>query len=107
MGWLDPFIIYVVMMVVGAARAFEIPTMVALIPSLVPREVVPSATAWFVSTNQIGQIGGPILGGVLYALGPETVYGLAVSFWCVGAALSSPSAWSTFRACASRSASTR
>ena len=87
MGWLDPFVIYAVMMVVGAARAFEIPTMVALIPSLVPREVVPSATAWFVSTNQIGQIGGPILGGVLYALaGPETVYGVAVSLWCVGAA---------------------
>ena len=69
MGWLDPVVIYVVMVLVGAGRAFEIPTMVALIPSLVPREVVPSATAWFVSTNQIGLIGGPILGGLLYALG--------------------------------------
>ena len=66
MGWLDPLIIYAIMVVLGAARAFEIPTNVALIPSLVPRSVVPSATAWFVSTNQIGQIVGPILGGVIY-----------------------------------------
>src|SRR4029078_255011 len=32
MGWLDPIAIYVVTALVGAARAFEIPTMVAIIP---------------------------------------------------------------------------
>ena len=47
--------------------------------------MVPSATAWFASSNQIGVIVGPILGGLLYELGPGTVYGLAVSFWCIGA----------------------
>ena len=70
---------------VGAGRAFEIATMVAIIPALVPRPVVPSATAWFASSNQIGVIVGPILGGLLYELGPGTVYGLAVSFWLIGA----------------------
>jgi MFS family permease len=87
MGWLEPYMILGIMVVIGAARAFEIPTMVALIPSLVPREIVPSATAWFVSTNQIGQIAGPILGGVLYYFGPEVVYGVAIVLWVLGAAL--------------------
>ena len=41
MGWLDPIVIYIVIVLVGAARAFEIPTMVAIIPALVPRALVP------------------------------------------------------------------
>ena len=63
MGWLDPWAIYAVTALVGAARAFEIPTMVAIIPALVPRPLVPAATAWFASANQAGQIVGPVLGG--------------------------------------------
>ena len=47
--------------------------------------MVPSATAWFASSNQLGLIVGPVLGGLLYELGPATVYGLAVAFWCIGA----------------------
>jgi MFS family permease len=85
MGWLSPMTIYIIMALVGAGRAFEIPTMVAIIPGLVPRPVVPSATAWFASSNQLGVIVGPILGGLLYDLGPGIVYGLAVAFWCIGA----------------------
>jgi MFS family permease len=85
MGVVDPLIIYLVIALVGAGRSFEIATMVAIIPGLVPRPVVPSATAWFASSNQIGVIVGPVLGGFLYELGPGTVYGLAVAFWCIGA----------------------
>ena len=69
-GWLDPIAIYVVTALVGAARAFEIPTMVAIIPALVPRPLVPAATAWFATANQAGQIVGPVLGGLLYGLRP-------------------------------------
>ncbi len=86
MGWLDPVTIYIVMVLVGAARAFEIPTMVAIIPGLVPRALVPAATAWFASANQAGQIVGPVLGGLLYGLGPGVVYGVAIGLWCIGAA---------------------
>src|SRR4029078_13119924 len=85
MGWLDPIAIYVVTALVGAARAFEIPTMVAIIPALVPRALVPAATAAFPSANQAGQIVGPVVGGVLYALGPAVVYGAAIALWAVGA----------------------
>jgi len=87
MGWLDSIAIYIVVALVGAARAFEIPTMAAMVPSLVPRTAVPSAMAWFASANQTGQIAGPALGGVLYILGPTTVYGITIALWCVGGAL--------------------
>ena len=89
MGWLDPVAIYIVTALVGAARAFEIPTMVAIIPALVPRPLVPAATAWFATANQAGQIVGPVLGGLLYGLGgygPAAVYGTAIGLWCIGAA---------------------
>ena len=87
MGWLDSMTIFAVVALVGAARAFEIPTMSAMIPALVPRALVPSAMAWFASANQTGQIAGPALGGVLYFLGPTTVYGITIALWCVGGAL--------------------
>jgi MFS family permease len=87
MGWLDSVTIYVIVALVGAARAFEIPTMAAMVPSLVPRPVVPSAMAWFSSANQTGQIAGPALGGVLYGLGPVAVYGITIGLWAVGGAL--------------------
>ena len=87
MGWLDSIAIYIVVALVGAARAFETPTMAAIVPDLVPRAAVPSAMAWFASANQTGQIAGPALGGVLYILGPTTVYGITIALWCVGGAL--------------------
>jgi MFS family permease len=83
-GTLSTPIIYVVVALVGSARAFEIPTMAAIISSLVPRTVVPSAMAWFASANQTGQIVGPALGGVLYLLGPTTVYGVTIVLWGLG-----------------------
>ena len=49
-----------------------------------PRAVVPSAMAWFASANQTGQIVGPALGGVLYLLGPTTVYGITIVLWGLG-----------------------
>ena len=83
-GTLGTPVIYIVVAVVGSARAFEIPTMAAIISTLVPRAVVPSAMAWFASANQTGQIVGPALGGVLYLLGPTTVYGVTIVLWGLG-----------------------
>src|SRR6185503_34099 len=57
------------------------------IPTLVPRPAVPRAMAWFASANQTGQIAGPALGGVLYLLGPGTVYGLTIVLWGIGAGM--------------------
>ena len=53
-------------------------------PSLVPRAWCQRAMAWFASANQTGQIVGPALGGVLYLLGPTTVYGVTIVLWGLG-----------------------
>jgi MFS family permease len=60
--------------VVGAARAFEGPTMSALVASLVARPLVPAAMAWSVSANQAARIVSPALGGALYVAGAQIVH---------------------------------
>jgi len=67
--------------VVGAARAFEGPSMAALMPGLVPRLAIPRAAAWAISATQTAQIVGPALGGLLYLAGPGAVYGTAAALF--------------------------
>jgi MFS family permease len=73
-AWLDRESLLVVVCVVGAARAFEGPSLQALVPGLVPSPLLPRAVAWATSANQTATILGPALGGLLYAAGPTTVY---------------------------------
>ncbi len=61
--------IYVVLVLLGTARAFSGPAGQALMPSLVPPAHFASAVAWSSSIWQIATIVGPALGGALYALG--------------------------------------
>lgn len=79
-GWLDATGIYVAVVVIGAMRAFEHPTMSALLPGIVPGEVLPRALAVSSSALQMATIAGPAVGGFVYALGPQ------VPFACAGAA---------------------
>ena len=76
-GWLSKEAILATVFVSGAARAFEGPTMQALVPGLVPQELIPTAAAWSASANQTASIVGPALGGLLYMLGPTSVYATA------------------------------
>jgi MFS family permease len=73
-GEADHRIVYIAIIVMSAARAFESPTLPALIPAVVPRSLIPRATALSTSSNQVAQIAGPALGGVGYALGAGWVY---------------------------------
>ena len=59
---------------VGAARAFSRPAYSALAPNLVPRDSLPTAIALSSIAWQVGTIAGPSLGGLLYAIHPETAY---------------------------------
>jgi MFS family permease len=85
-GVTDQALIYFIAAVAGSARAFESPSMSALLPNLIPRAQLQYATAWSTSANQTAQILGPAMGGLLYGLGALVVYG-AVSVAFVGAAL--------------------
>ena len=58
-------LVYVVLVVIGTARAFSGPAGHALVPNLVPREVVPSAISWGSSAFQLAVMVGPALGGLL------------------------------------------
>jgi len=79
-------LIYLIAAIAGSARAFESPSMAALLPNLIPRAQLQYATAWSTSANQTAQILGPAMGGLLYAFGALTVYGaVAVAF--IGAAV--------------------
>jgi MFS family permease len=72
-------------MITGAARAFESPSMAALLPNLVARNQLQHASAWSTSANQTAQILGPAMGGLLYGLGASTVYGAVTAAFVVAA----------------------
>ncbi len=76
-AWLTPPAIFAAVAVIGAARAFEMPSMHALLPGLVPAALFPRATAVSASAVQTATIIGPAVGGLLYALGPTAPYALA------------------------------
>jgi MFS family permease len=72
-------------LVVGVATALSFPATRALTPSLVERELLPSALAVRSVASQIGVVAGPAIGGLLFALSPETAYGAALALFCVAA----------------------
>ena len=80
-------LIYVLVIVTGAARSFEMPTTQALIPGLVPETTLPRAVAMSASAMQAATILAPALAGVLYVLGPTTVYGLTAALFFGAAGL--------------------
>ncbi len=86
-GWLTRDIIFVIMFLVGIARAFEMPTIHAILPDIVPQSVLPRAIAAAASAQQTAIITGPAIGGVLYLLGPATVYGCCVAIFVAAAVL--------------------
>jgi MFS family permease len=83
-GRLDVTVLFAAVALLGAARAFESPTMSALLPALVPEALLPKAFAVSSSAMQTATIVGPSLGGLLYAAGASVP--LAVSALCLLAA---------------------
>ncbi|MFC0407864.1 MFS transporter [Roseomonas elaeocarpi] len=77
-GVSPPWLIYVAVVMVGAARSFEQPATVSLLPAVVPRAKLQQATALTSSAGQTASILGPALGGVLYALSPVAAFAAIV-----------------------------
>jgi MFS family permease len=73
-GFATRELILAVSVVLGMARAFQMPAQQALTPLLVPPELLLRAIALSSSGVQAAIVCGPALGGVLYAAGATTVY---------------------------------
>jgi MFS family permease len=86
-GWLGRDGILTIVAILGAARAFENPARAALLPHLVPLPSLPRAIASVTSAGQTARIVGPALGGVLYTLGPTTVYAIVAALYVLGSTL--------------------
>jgi MFS family permease len=89
LGWTSTALIYTAVVVVGAARAFEAPSLQALVPTLVPAPLIPAAAARSSSANQTAVIIGPALGGLLYAAQPPSVYVVATALFAAAGVLMS------------------
>jgi MFS family permease len=85
-GWLGRDAMLALLFFAGAARAFEIPSMHALVPAVAPPQLLPRAIAASASAQQTAVICGPALGGLIYAFGPATVYAVCAAAF-LGSAL--------------------
>jgi MFS family permease len=87
-GWLTRDAMLAVLFLSGTVRAFEIPTIHALLPGLVPRTLLPRAIAASASAQQTAVICGPSIGGLLYAtLGAATVYATCAAVFVAASVL--------------------
>ncbi|MBC7520423.1 MAG: MFS transporter [Sandarakinorhabdus sp.] len=66
--------LFIIAFVLGIARAFGGPSLSALAPTLVPRDILPAAIALNSISWQAGAIAGPPLGAFLYAANPVSPY---------------------------------
>jgi len=80
-GWLTREALLAIVFVTGSARAFEQTTMTTLLPGIVPAALLSRATAAGASATQIAVIGGPAMGGLLYAVSPILVYALCCTLY--------------------------
>jgi len=72
--------------IMGVARALQMPAQQAIVPALVAVEELPRAFAASSTLLKLAVIGGPVLGGFLYAFGPAVAYGVCLAFLVVSAA---------------------
>ena len=71
--------------VLGGAKAFQMPAQQALVPMLVPPALLPRAMAFSSAGMQLAVIGGPAVGGLLYLNGATTVYAVCAALFALAA----------------------
>jgi MFS family permease len=86
-GWLARDTILLLVFMTGTARAFEMPSMLALVPGIVAPALLPRAIAASTSASQTAVICGPALGGLLYAFGPTVVYAICAVIFVIATIL--------------------
>ncbi len=78
-GFVSREVILGVSVVLGVARAFQMPAQQAIVPLLVPESMLARAIALSAMGMQAAVIGGPALGGLLYVRGAVDVYAVCTT----------------------------
>jgi MFS family permease len=86
-GWASRGLILGLSFGLGVAKSFQMTSQQALAPLLVPPALLPRALAFNSSAMQMAIIGGPALGGLLYAAGASVVYGVCAALFVLGVLL--------------------
>ncbi len=81
LGHTDARLLWAFIFFLGCAKAFESPALAAMLPELVSTEHLPRALGASSAAMQVAVIGGPALGGLLYALSPAAVYTCAAGLY--------------------------
>lgn len=83
-GWVSRDWLLGLSVLLGTARAFQMPAQQALTPVLVPPAMLPRAMAFSSAGMQAAIIGGPALGGVIFVAGATAVYLCCAALFVLG-----------------------
>ena len=86
-GALSRELLFGCVLLIGCARAFEMPTAHTLASTLVPTNMISRAIAAWTSANQSAVICGPALGGLLYTISPVIVTVVCFIFFTISITL--------------------
>jgi len=87
MGWITEYAILALVFAVGGVRAFETPSLQAMLPLLIPARMLPRAVASSATATQTAIVIGPAIGGLLYVAGPAWTYGACAAMFIVATIL--------------------
>src|SRR5215470_16297214 len=73
--------LYLLLLILGAARAFSSPALSAILPQMIGKDEFPRAVAASTSAFQICTILGPAIGGITYAISGPATFALATGLY--------------------------
>ena len=86
-SWASRELLLGLSVMLGVARAFQMPAQQALTPMLVPPAMLPRAMAFSSGGMQAAVIGGPALGGLIFVAGATAVYATCAALFATGCGL--------------------
>jgi MFS family permease len=86
-GWASRELLLALSVLIGTAKAFQLPAQQAITPLLVPAEVLPRALAFSSAGMQGAIIAGPAIGGFVYVAGATAVYASCTALFALACAL--------------------
>ncbi len=86
-AWVSRELLLAVSVVLGLARAFQMPAMQSLTANLLPPALLSRGLAFSSAGTQAAVIGGPALGGLVFVAGAQAVYALCALAFGVGCVL--------------------